>query len=551
MNEQHTSPELRAFDGKLFWRLLLALGVLVTAGAWLTYQTDVNGRIAQAASEQRSRLATHAAAITYRFDDILSDLVVLAQSKHLTTDLDGLGADDLSRLQQDLAVFVAAKNIYDQARYLDVSGMEIVRVDRAGQHNSRVVPSQDLQNKAGRYYFSDTIKLGPGEIYLSPFDLNIERDRIEIPYKPMIRLATPVFTSDGQLSGITVLNYLGQDLLKRLDEAEGSLQPAVQLLNRDGHWLKGPDPEREWGFMFQRSDNFATDHPTVWASIQTAAQGQLEEHGQLWTWQRIELLPSGTHSSTGTARAQGNSDAALPARDYHWIAVSQVSTALDPRQHQGMMIRYGILWLFCLGFVAVASGLIALRQGQLNQKNHQLAQASRELEFLAAHDPLTGALNRRAFLARADIEWARSQRSSSPLAVIACDLDWFKRINDAHGHAMGDEVLKDFCARTQAMLRTADVLARFGGEEFVVMLPDTDLEGARHLAERLRHEIEQQRDARLPAYTVSLGVAASSRGHTATDIHSLISRADEALYRAKVRGRNRVEFNEPVSTAAA
>lgn len=401
-----TAPQL--IKATFLWLIFIPLAVLVTTGSFITYQTDVQGRIAQAASEERSRLAQSAAAINFRFQDLLSDLRLVTQSVHLAADFAAMDAHDIQSLQQELTVFIAAKNVYDQARYLDTTGMERVRVDRAGAGQARVVREQDLQNKAQRYYFSDAVTLDAGEIYISPFDLNIEHDQIEVPHKPMIRLATPLFTKEGRRSGVAVLNYLGQDLLERLDEGRDSPRAPIQLLNRDGYWFKGPDPAREWGFMFQRKDNFATDHPRVWQALQASPEGQLEEHGRMWTWRRINLLPQGTRSSTGTAQAKGGSAAPLQAQDYHWIAVSDIGTALDAREYRELLTRYGVLWLLSLAFVAFSSGLIALRQRQLNLKNHQLAEAQRELEFLAEHDPLTGVLNRRAFFARAEIECARA-----------------------------------------------------------------------------------------------------------------------------------------------
>lgn len=532
---------LKSIDLRFFWRIFLPLGLLVTGGTVVTFLTDVNGRIAQAASEERSRLERRAAVIGFRLKDLVSDLQLVAHSVHLDRDLGALGQERLTSLQQELKTFIASKNVYDQARYLDASGMERVRVGRDGEGRARVVADQDLQNKAKRYYFSDTITLDAAEVYISPFDLNVERDQIEVPHKPMIRLATPLFTADGQRSGVAVLNYLGNDLLKRLDEGAHSTRAPVQLLNRDGHWLKGPDPAREWGFMYQRQDSFATDHPRPWAALQLSAEGQMEERGRLWTWRRIDLLPQGARSSAGTAQAQGGSEAPLDAQDYHWFVVSEIGAKLQSGQYRELVVRHGILWAFAMGFVAFTSGWIALRQGQLNQRNRQLAQSARELEFLATHDPLTDVLNRRAFFERADIECARAQRSSRPIAVLCCDLDFFKRINDTHGHQTGDRVLKDFCTRVKGMLRTADIMARFGGEEFVLLLPDTGLAGAQHLAERLRREIETPRDPSLPGYTVSIGVAAwAGPAEALINIQAMLSQADRALYQAKAGGRNQV-----------
>ena len=136
----------------------------------------------------------------------------------------------------------------------------------------------------------------------------------------------------------------------------------------------------------------------------------------------------------------------------------------------------------------------------------------------------------------------RSVRSRRPLAVITSDIDFFKKVNDKYGHHVGDLVIKDFTIRAGHMLRIPDILARFGGEEFVILLPDTGIAEAKNAAERIRREIETHRDKALPAYTVSLGLAvAQGDPGQAADIEALIAEADEALYRAKQGGRNRVE----------
>ena len=199
------------------------------------------------------------------------------------------------------------------------------------------------------------------------------------------------------------------------------------------------------------------------------------------------------------------------------------------------LIQQVYLGMFSLGVLGLSIGFILLA-------NERLRVA---LEFMATRDPMTGMLNRRAFFARAGIEWARSVRSRRPLAVITADIDFFKKVNDTHGHHVGDLVIKDFAQRAAGLLRVPDILARFGGEEFVILLPDTDIGSARHVAERIRQEIETRRDKKLPRYTASLGVAVTqgpdTHGGQAVDIEALIAVADAALYRAKQGGRNRVE----------
>jgi diguanylate cyclase (GGDEF)-like protein len=196
------------------------------------------------------------------------------------------------------------------------------------------------------------------------------------------------------------------------------------------------------------------------------------------------------------------------------------------------LIQQVYLGMFSLGVFGLSIGFILLANDRLRV----------ELEFMATRDPMTHAFNRRAFFSRAAIEWSRSTRSRQPLAAIAADIDFFKKVNDTHGHHVGDLVIKDYAHRAAGMLRLPDILARFGGEEFVILLPDTDLAEAKHVAERIRHEIETHRDKALPAYTVSLGVSVA-HGHVghAADVEALIAEADAALYRAKQGGRNRVE----------
>jgi diguanylate cyclase (GGDEF)-like protein len=163
------------------------------------------------------------------------------------------------------------------------------------------------------------------------------------------------------------------------------------------------------------------------------------------------------------------------------------------------------------------------------------------LHELATCDSLTGVLNRRAFLAAAEAELERSRRYGTELGLVMIDLDHFKRVNDTFGHQVGDQVLVDFTQRVTALLRAPDLFGRIGGEEFVLLLPQTGLDESLQVAERIRYSLAVA-DTH-PPYTASFGVATAVGG--ALTIESLIANADSALYRAKAGGRNRVEFTPP------
>jgi two-component system, cell cycle response regulator len=173
-----------------------------------------------------------------------------------------------------------------------------------------------------------------------------------------------------------------------------------------------------------------------------------------------------------------------------------------------------------------------------------LREAKRESERLAMTDALTGALNRRYLMARLPREIEHSRRYGHSVALLVCDLDHFKRINDQFGHKAGDQVLEDFCARYSLTMRTSDWIARTGGEEFVIVLPETDLGGAAIVAESLRQAVcarPVMTVAGAVPVTVSIGYSAlcSDFEFARWQWEDLMRAADKQLYAAKSAGRNR------------
>jgi len=192
-----------------------------------------------------------------------------------------------------------------------------------------------------------------------------------------------------------------------------------------------------------------------------------------------------------------------------------------------------------------------LRSGcRIVQLQEQLVQARETLRVEATHDALTGLWNRAAMLETLQRELSRSQRDGAPVAVTMADLDHFKQVNDTYGHLVGDAVLREATRRMRSNSRTYDALGRLGGEEFLIVAPETDVTGALSQAERLRESVGQEPIDTFegPVHvTVSLGVAVSGEIREA-DL--LLRAADEALYRAKSAGRNRAELAVNLQAAA-
>lgn len=183
----------------------------------------------------------------------------------------------------------------------------------------------------------------------------------------------------------------------------------------------------------------------------------------------------------------------------------------------------------------------------IEEKNKALTLLNHSLKIQSTTDPLTGLFNRREFMARIKSEWARSNRYGRPLSLVMLDIDHFKKINDSNGHECGDRVLQTLGELIQRNKRAQDVTCRYGGEEFIVMLPETSLESAFHVAEGLRRLVGnytfRYKGQRISVH-VSMGVAGLAE-HKPTSVDLFINLADTAMYRAKKDGRDRTVIIDP------
>ncbi len=214
----------------------------------------------------------------------------------------------------------------------------------------------------------------------------------------------------------------------------------------------------------------------------------------------------------------------LPARAVVLLLIGQSHLGLDrDNAWQVPVYVFGFVYLVVtsLGFVLMCK-----------------TRAEAETRLQARTDDLTGLANRRALDEEMAQAFARARRTQRPFAIVMVDIDRFKFINDTHGHAVGDVTLAAFSTRLAASLREPDRAFRYGGEEFCLLLADTELAGARTLADRLREQIMRPFDVTMLSLTASLGVTAWEPEDT---VDSLLRRADRALYAAKGGGRNRVE----------
>lgn len=261
---------------KRFAIIYLPVVICLSIILFLSIRFDGQLRVKNTVVHEESRIEVAREVVAQDFSAVEADLRVIASLPSLDKYLDSGEPAQLEAVEKMLLVLARETGRYDQIRYLDASGQEVIRINY-NDGKPVIVAREQLQNKSGRYYFNDSIKLNRGEIFVSPLDLNVEHDHLDTPYKPMIRIGTPVFDGAGHKKGIVLLNYFGNELLQNFRAViEGGLQHNSMLLNRDGYWLISDKHEDEWGFMRGKKERtFAHDFPEVWRTISSTENGSL------------------------------------------------------------------------------------------------------------------------------------------------------------------------------------------------------------------------------------------------------------------------------------
>ncbi len=499
---------------------------------------------------------------------VTSDLLYLSQSSYLHSSLENPTAD-FDETADEYFKFIKYKKIYDQIRYIDETGMEIIRVNYRDGYPV-IVEKDDLQNKKDRYYFTNTMKLNKGEIFMSYFDLNIENKSIEVPYKPILRFATPVFDKTGKNKGLVIVNYLGKNIL---DDLKNSSDPekgkSYFITNNSSYYLMHEDAEKEWGFMFdeKKSVNLKNEHPELWNGIEKNMSGQLLIDNTLYTY--IKIDPTEDEYVLSSVAKRKNNKKGISSK-YRWVIISSISEKyilqIKSDIDQSLIWKFGLLSIF----IAFISSLYSkskyseyLSLETIRDKNLELTEKNKEIEIqkealkdmnshledknekLFLHstiDPLTQTYSRRYFTELFSKELTKSKRHQSPLCCIIFDIDHFKKVNDNYGHLAGDYILQSISKIIHGEIRNEDIFGRYGGDEFLIALPATNLKDAEIAAEKIRKSIHNETfvfDQINIKVTLSMGISVAN--NSADTIEAVIENSDSALYLAKKNGRNRVE----------
>jgi len=754
----------RDVSGNIVWRVLVLFivpAIVIVGLAVYVYMSQKKDVYLEASVHEKGLVKTGKIAIERSLDGVKNDISFVSHYHEFRNYVNLHRNQSNIDFIDDFRLLMNTRRVYDQIRWIDENGMEKFRIDYHNGHPAAKLPSE-LQNKKDRYYFKESVLLPKGAIYLSPFDLNMDKGKIELPYKPMVRFATPLIDIHGHRRGIFIINYLGSELLQRFERVFGTSLGVSMLLNHEGYFLKGNREEDAWGFMRGRSDlTLAHRHPLAWKRIAREDHGQFENEEGLWTFSTVNspyktlkqctatqncgwkvvtfvsadvlyghvnnylkiilgaafvgLILAGmasfglvylyrkkqetlddfqelqrktegillsvpdiimqvdrdkryvwanrqgvnffgedvigkeaaeyfegeqdTYASVhpmmegdedsvyveswqrrhdGQKRLlawwcrnlkdeEGNVTGALStARDIteeyeREKEIEKLSKALEQiddivyitdksgnityvnsaySRHTGYareealgqnsrMSKSGIhdrefykeLWDTILNGEVYRNTLVNRKKNDdlyyekktitplKNDSNTVIGFVStgkdvteetmmhQQIERIATIDQLTGIYNRHKFEELFALESERSRRFTQPLSLILIDIDHFKSVNDTYGHDVGDQVLVQLSAIVQENIRKIDIFARWGGEEFLVLCPGTQMDNVKELAEKLRDAVEKRPFAVVGKITISMGVSVLNSEDSFSE---LFKRADLGLYHAKEHGRNRI-----------
>lgn len=568
-------------------KLTIWIAVLSILSAGISvYFTYTHGR-ALLIQSAKDKLATATQVLANRYSffiaDITKDLLFISQLpaiNEITSSQTPQIAQHRARLATALAGFLRSHEEYNQVRFIGAHdhGRELVRLDKS-QNSVHIVEGIALQEKAHYSYVYNTLQLKPGSVFVSGIRLNKERGLLDGYEKPSVIVATPVYSADNTVFGVIVINV---DLEKMFSLIETDVPEGIDVIatNSAGDYILHPDPEKTFGFDKGMRILMQDDMPISQRIFSGESSRLVAEIPDLYSPEKQAVI-----SLTKVPFAMES--------DEKYIVlglVSNLDTVLADSRKLGITslqisVTFGILFVLLSLMLArkittplqrMATTFAHFKQGdpvpelstnrddelgllarnfsimakKLNAQLHELNSQRQYLHKVAHHDALTGLPNRILLEDRIEQALISARRDKAEIAVMLVDLDGFKPINDKYGHDIGDKLLQECAARMLTCIRETDTAARYGGDEFMIIISARDLQlrgmNARHLsrqvAEKIRNALNQGFKIENFLLNISCSIGIALYPQDGDEKNTLIKHADLAMYYAKSTGRNNVKL---------
>ncbi len=529
-------------------RLLLAFigfGALIGSTAFvLTYKMEEFSIKANSIDNAIEIFTERNGMLGHHVSDLGSMLLSIEASELFTRYLDD-NCTDQSHINDLFLTLMGSSSRLMQIRYLDVTGLEKLRVDRqSAKSGPMLIMQENLQNKSNRYYFTEIMGLEDEVIWYSDIDLNMEHDEIERPIRPVLRIGKKVMSED-VVKGVLIINVFMEEFL---DKLTASTLYDLYLIDKNGYFLSHPESSKSWskylesGFLveqsFLKSGDCILNNPVCKVEDLYAA-----DITHFYNGEGLKLIVEPRLYALQT-------QIDVQARPLLYVIIALLLLAFPlaylfsrtPLRLMKVITEANIVFKQKMAEkMSEMSKLNDILEQRVKTRTEELEVTNAKLLEQATTDVLTGIANRRFFFEMGDRYLQYAHRKRQDMVLMIFDIDFFKNVNDTHGHQVGDEVLKHVVSHIVKILRKSDMIGRIGGEEFAVILPDSTLEEARQIADKIRDVVIKNpyKDASVEVMlTISVGVSQTSKDEP--DIMTALSRADAALYMAKARGRDQV-----------
>lgn len=369
---------------KLTMIIFLPAAILLSATIIMIHQFEEKGDLRLIMDHENGQIKMLTKVMANDFELVVRDMLYLSRfiRPESLFGIDGKRVREV--LGEDFLSFCEEKKIYDQIRYIDDHGQELTRVNyNNGQ--PLIVPQDQLQLKLESYYFEEIYQLDSREVFISPFDLNIEFDSVELPLKPMIRFGTPVFNDKRQKKGILIFNYFGNTILRNIKRLSSDNMGEIMLMNTEGYWLMSSNSDDEWGFMFKERKDITMENrfPKIWQIMTSDTSGQSRDQRGLLTFGTIYPFQGSWISSEGSGRAYGQSSDKIQGTERFWKIASFIpNDKLESQLREdviGLQILNGILLILTF----IVSGILANSTIRRKMTNENIRQSEKMYKILS------------------------------------------------------------------------------------------------------------------------------------------------------------------------
>lgn len=439
---------------------------------------------------------------------------------------------DFKHIEDNWLEFIKSEDLYDQIRFIDKDGYERIRVNKL-VNGGEIVDGNKLQYKGERYYFKKTINLSEKSIYVSPLDLNVENDKIEIPYKPMIRFSKPVYDNNSNLIGIIIINYLADRLLEDFESLTYTSEGKIYLINQGGDWLYSGDEKIDFNFMFEekKEKSFSKENLNLWNDIKLG-KNFIRTENNIYNIMPILLNNEVTKDASFTYDN-------VIVDDRIWYIISNFSENENNKiLFANSFVKFSKLVLLSNKVYFLITCIIALIIGYLIYYRRKIYI---NIRYHSEYDKLTGVYNRRKGLNILENILSKSNRRKVNISLCFIDINDLKIVNDNFGHEMGDELLITVSEVIKNEIREEDYIMRLGGDEFLIVFRNTNLKDSEKVWFRINSVFDSinKNEDRPYLISVSHGFSTHSLGEDSKVDH-LINLADKRMYQEKKKMKENI-----------